>query len=432
MEALRAEVEGIARRAKCASMELGLTSGEMRNAALGRMSQALRDSMQEILDANEADVSKARADGVSDALIDRLLLTPERIEDIADALLALKDLPDPLDRVHEERTLPNGLHLKRISVPLGVVGVIYEARPNVTADAAGICIKSGNAVILRGGSMALRTNTVMGDVLALAAVEAGLPEGAIQSITTTDRAATDILMQLRDFVDVIIPRGGAGLITHCVEVSKVPVIETGTGNCHVYVHASADLGKAHDIILNAKCRRLGVCNAAESVLIDESIVDELIPSIVGDLASQGIELHMDDASFDAAQRAADADPRLAETLRADHATEHDWATEYLGPELAIKCVTGVDEAIQHINAYGTKHSESIVATDEAAIDAFLRGVDAAAVYANASTAFTDGGQFGLGAEIGISTQKLHARGPFALEALTSYKYIIVGEGQIRD
>ena len=414
---LENEVRALAERARKASVGLAQTTGEERDAALDAMAGALRAHASAIVEANAADMAAAREAGTSAALLDRLMLDEGRVEAMAAALEDLRALPDPLGRA-----LYNGLELSRVSVPLGVVAVVYEARPNVTADAAGICLKSGNACILRGGSLAARSNAAIAEVLHAAAVAAGMPEGCVTAITTTDRAATDALMQLHGLVDVLIPRGGAGLIRHCVECSKVPVIETGTGNCHVYVHASADLGKARDILLNAKCRRYGVCNAAETLLVDEEAADAFLPETLAALGERGVTVHADER----AQRAA-ADLGL-EVLPA---TEEDWATEYLGPHLAVRCVAGVDEAIEHVNRYGTRHSEAIVAQDADAVEAFVNRVDAAAVYANASTAFTDGGQFGLGAEIGISTQKLHVRGPFALEALTSSKYVVRGDGQVR-
>ena len=419
---LEREVRALAERAREASVGLAQTTGGERDAALGAMAGALRAHAGAIVEANAADMAAAREAGTSEALLDRLMLDEDRVEAMAAALEDLAALPDPLGRALEERTLYNGLELTRVSVPLGVVAVVYEARPNVTADAAGICLKSGNACILRGGSLAARSNAAIAEVLHAAAVAAGMPEGCVTAITTTDRAATDALMQLHGLVDVLIPRGGAGLIRHCVECSKVPVIETGTGNCHVYVHASADFGKARDILINAKCRRYGVCNAAETLLVDEGAADAFLPETLAALGERGVTVHADEC----AQRAA-ADLGL-EVLPA---TEEDWATEYLGPHLAVRCVAGVDEAIEHVNRYGTRHSEAIVAQDADAVEAFVNRVDAAAVYANASTAFTDGGQFGLGAEIGISTQKLHVRGPFALEALTSSKYVVRGDGQVR-
>ncbi|KAB1647756.1 glutamate-5-semialdehyde dehydrogenase [Adlercreutzia muris] len=430
---IRDEVVLLAKRAKEASARLAVTTAEERNGALAAMAAALREHASEIVEANGGDMDAARAAGTSEALLDRLMLDEARVGAMADALDELRKLPDPLGVVSLESTLYNGIRLRRVSVPLGVVAMVYEARPNVTADAAGVCVKSGNACVLRGGSLAARSNEAIADILAAAAVGAGLPEGSICAITTTDRAATDMLMELHGLVDVLIPRGGAGLIRHCVEHAKVPVIETGTGNCHVYVHASADPAMARDIIMNAKCRRLGVCNAAETLLVDAVAAPSVLPPILGELLEAGITVHGDEmvcalarqAGLPVADGADEASPAVVP------GGEADWETEYLGPHLAVRVVEGPDEAIAHVNRYGTKHSEAIVATDEAVIDTFLAAVDAAAVYANASTAFTDGGQFGLGAEIGISTQKIHARGPFAADALTSYKYVLRGDGQVR-
>ncbi len=424
---IKAEVLEIAQAARDASGALGCKSAAERDEALRAMAAALRAHVAEIVEANGRDMDAAREAGTKESLLDRLMLDEGRIEAMAAALEDLVALPDPLGEVQEERVLYNGIELTRVSVPLGVVAVVYEARPNVTADAAGICLKAGNACVLRGGSMAAASNAAISRVLHDAAVSAGMPRGCIGSIASTDRAATDELMQLHGTVDVLIPRGGAGLIRHCVECSKVPVIETGTGNCHVYVHESADLAKATAIVENAKCRRYGVCNAAETLLVDRAIAEEFLPGAMELLASHGVALHCDEASFAIAEKLAAAGGELV----FDRADEGDWETEYLAPEIAVKCVEGVDEAIAHVNRYGTHHSEAIVAEDGAACERFLARVDAAAVYANASTAFTDGGQFGMGAEIGISTQKLHARGPFALRALTSYKYVLRGDGQVR-
>ena len=421
-ETVREEVRRIAESARAASGALAQTSAGERNAALAAMAAALRAHAAEIVAANAEDVAAARAAGTKESLVDRLMLDEGRIEDMAAALEELAVLPDPLGRVQDARTLESGIGLERVSVPLGVVAVVYEARPNVTADAAGICLKSGNAAVLRGGSMAARSNEAVARVLADAAEGAGMPQGCIGLVASTDRAAADELMGLHGTVDVLIPRGGAGLIRHCVETSKVPVIETGTGNCHVYVHESADYDKARAIIVNAKCRRLGVCNAAETLLVDEAAAEGFLPAALAELAARGVTLHADERA--AAVAAAGGTPTVP-------AGEAAWETEYLAADLAVRVVGGVDEAIGHVNRYGTKHSEAIVAEDEAAVEAFLARVDAAAVYANASTAFTDGAEFGLGAEIGISTQKLHARGPFALDALTSYKYVLRGSGQVR-
>ena len=429
MASIDEQVRDIALKAKEASAKLALTSTEARNEALSAMAAALRANTDEIVKANSKDMEAAREKGTSEAILDRLMLDASRIEDMASALEDLMALDDPIGVVQMEREMYNGMQLRRISVPIGVVAIVYEARPNVTADAAGICIKSANACILRGGSLAAFSNEAIANVLAEAAESAGMPKNSICAITTTDRAATDALMQLHGIVDVLIPRGGAGLIRHCVETAKVPVIETGTGNCHVYVHESADLDKAERIVENAKCRRYGVCNAAESLLVDASIAVEFLPKMLATLSSHGVVLHCDEKAIECAEKASSEFADIS--FEYVPATEDDWATEYLAPEIAVKCVGGVEEAIAHINKYGTKHSEAIVATDEDAIEAFTNAVDASSVYANASTAFTDGGQFGLGAEIGISTQKLHARGPFALDALTSYKYVLRGDGHTR-
>ena len=433
---LEQEVRAIAEAAKAASGRLGQASAQVRNDALCAMAAALRAHAGSIVVANAQDMDAARAAGTKDSLLDRLMLDEGRVEAMAAALEDLAALPDPLGRVQEQRTLDSGIELTRVSVPIGVVAVVYEARPNVTADAAGICLKAGNACVLRGGSLAAKSCAAIAHVLHDAAVAAGLPAGCIGIVESTDRAATDVLMSLHGVVDVLVPRGGAGLIRHCVECAKVPVIETGTGNCHVYVHESADFEQARAIVVNAKCRRYGVCNACETLLVDEAIAQEFLPQLFGQLADKGVQLHGDEAACKAALAAGADRLPVGPALRISRATEADWETEYLAPELAVRCVNGVGEAIEHINRYGTMHSEAIVADEAseigaAAIERFVNEVDAAAVYVNASTAFTDGGMFGLGAEIGISTQKLHVRGPFALEGLTSYKYVLRGSGQVR-
>ena len=436
MASLHEEVLAIARAAKDASASLAQTSGDERDEALRAMAAALRANAASILEANAADVAAARERGTKDSLIDRLALSDARVEGMASALEDVAALPDPLGRVLEHRVLDSDIDLTRVSVPLGVVAVVYEARPNVTADAAGICLKSGNACVLRGGSLAAASCAAIARVLAEAAQGAGLPAGSIGIVESTDRAAADELMSLHGVVDVLVPRGGAGLIRHCVEVAKVPVIETGTGNCHVYVHETADFAMARDIVVNAKCRRFGVCNACETLLVDASIADDFLPGVLNALADKGVAIHADEQACRAALAAGAERLPLGQALKVDRATQADWETEYLGPEIAVKCVSGVDEAVSHINRYGTKHSEAIVADEKSAagakaVERFLSGVDAAAVYVNASTAFTDGGMFGLGAEIGISTQKLHVRGPFATDGLTSYKYLLRGAGQVR-
>lgn len=420
-------VANLAQAAKEASRTLGFASNEARIAAVRRMAAVLRLHADEILAANAQDMTDAKAAGTSPAMLDRLLLTPERIEGIAAGLEKLSELPDPVGKVLDHRTIDCGLDLTRVSVPLGLVAMVYEARPNVTADAAGICIRTGNACILRGGSLAQRSCVAIAHLLAQAVQESGFDAAAVSIIETTDRAATGALMQQRGVVDVLIPRGGAGLINRCVRESLVPVIETGTGNCHVYVHASADCNKARSIVINAKTQRIGVCNACESLLVDEAIAPQFLPQMLQELAMAGVTVHGDAQTCTIAEG-------LQEYNVSGHvvpATDEDWGREYLSLDISCKIVQGLDEAIAHINHYGTHHSEAIVAEEQDACERFLREVDAAAVYANASTRFTDGAEFGLGAEIGISTQKLHARGPFAAEALTTYKYEIRGTGQVR-
>lgn len=426
------EAQVAAQRAKAASAAMAKASTELKNKALFAMAAALRKDAALICAENAVDCAEARKAGTKESLIDRLFLDEGRIEGMASALESLASLDDPAGKVLEQRTLENGLLIRKVSVPLGVVAMVYEARPNVTADAAGICVKSGNACVLRGGSMAVRSNLAIAQVLRVAIESVGLPADAVVAIESTDRAETDTLLRLRGLVDVLIPRGGAGLIQHCVEHSIVPVIETGVGNCHVYVHESADFAMARKIILNAKTQRTGVCNACESVLVDASIAQEFLPGLLLDLAQANVLIHGDEAVRAAVQATvAEGHAELSQFFV--DATEEDWGREYLALEISIHVVEGgVDEAVAHINRYGTNHSECIVASSEEAITVFQQGVDAAAVYANASTRFTDGGEFGLGAEIGISTQKLHVRGPFALEALTSTKYLVNGIGQVRE
>ena len=427
------EARNAALKAKEASRPLALMSTDARNEVLFVMAAALRANTERICQANAQDMERARAKGTKDSLLDRLFLDADRIGAMADGLEALAALPDPVGKVLEERKLYNGIELSRVTVPMGVVAMVYEARPNVTADAAGICLKSGNACVLRGGSLAIDSCIAIADVMHEAAVAAGAPRDCISIIRSTDRAETGELLSLRGLVDVLIPRGGAGLIERCVKEAQVPVIETGTGNCHVYVHASADLEKARNIVINAKTKRTGVCNACESLLVDASVAGEFLPSMILKLAQAGVTVHADDASFDAVASsdlpAGDKASALGHMLEA---TDEDWGREYLDLEISVHVIDGgVEQAIAHINEYGTGHSEAIVTEDARAAQAFTRGVDAAAVYVNASTRFTDGGEFGLGAEIGISTQKLHVRGPFALEALVTYKYIMRGAGQVR-
>ena len=415
------EVVDLALRARQAAISLANTSSDQRDRALLAMAHALVAKQDEILSANAADVQAAREKGVAPALIDRLQLDPQRVKAISEALKSLSTLADPIGEVVSGSRLANGIWLQQIRVPLGVVAMIYEARPNVTADAAGLCIKTGNAIILRGGSMAANSNVAMARVLSNAAVGAGLPEGSIQLVISTDRAVVEELMGLHGLIDVLIPRGGAGLIKNVVENAKVPVIETGTGNCHIYIHTDADVSMGRRIVVNAKCQRPGVCNAAESLLVDEAIYETALPPILRALEEEGVTVYGDEKTRS-----------LGAIMRIQPATEVDWGTEYLDLKISCKVVSGLDEAIAHINKYGTRHSEAIITGDYSAAVRFMKEVDAAAVYVNASTRFTDGGEFGLGAEIGISTQKLHARGPMGLVALTTTKYVAMGSGQIRE
>jgi glutamate-5-semialdehyde dehydrogenase len=409
-------------RAHAASVELAQTTGEQRNEALQSMEHALVAMTPEILEANAADMEAARKKGTPEPLLDRLFLDEGRIEGIVKGLSGIRQQEDPLGKVLERRKLYNGIELCKVSVPLGVVAIIYEARPNVTADAAGICLKSGNACILRGGSLAQRSCVTIGNVLSDAAAAAGLPKGAIQVIENTSHDVTDELMSLHGQIDLLVPRGGAGLISYCVENSKVPVIETGTGNCHIYVHESADFDKALRILVNAKCQRPGVCNAAESLLCDAAVANGFLPRAMDQLRAHDVELVCDERALAIAQEHG---------IEAARGTDDDWSREYLDLKMSVQVVDGLDDAIDWVNRTGTRHSEAIVAEDAAACERFLERVDAAAVYANASTRFSDGGEFGLGAELGISTQKLHARGPMGISALTSYKYLLRGDGQVR-
>jgi glutamate-5-semialdehyde dehydrogenase len=415
------EVMDIAVRAREAAEQLGITNSGQRDRALRVMAHALIDKQDEILAANAEDMEAARAKGTGEGLLDRLELNPARIKAMSEALKDVSALQDPLGEVLEGYTLPNGIELSKVRVPLGVVAMIYEARPNVTADAAGLCIKTGNAVILRGGSLAIKSCLALTRVLASAAERAGLPAFCVQSIESTEHSAAEELMGLHGYIDVLIPRGGAGLIRSVVENSKVPVIETGIGNCHIYIHEAADPVMARKIVVNAKCQRPSVCNAAESLLIDESIHEAVLPDILRELEENGVKVFADEAARS-----------LGAISNIEPASEADWGTEYHDLRMSVKVVSGITEAIKHINTYGTKHSDAIVTGDYAATRRFLHEVDSSSVYVNASTRFTDGAEFGLGAEIGISTQKLHARGPMGLAALTSTKYLLMGSGQIRE
>ncbi len=411
-------IEEICIKAKAAAYEMGKVSTEAKNAALQKMAAALEANTEKILAANKIDVEAAKARGIKASLLDRLALDQKKIQNMSKELREVAALADPVGSVLATWTRPNGLIISQVRVPLGVVGVIYESRPNVTSDSAGICIKSGNAVILRGGSDALHSNVAIGDVLRGALQEAGLPVDAIQIVNSPDRKDAEKLMGMRQYIDVLVPRGGADLINTVIEKSRIPVIETGTGNCHIYVEEDADLEKATPIVINAKVQRPGVCNAAEKLLVDSKIAKSYLPVIIAELRKNGVEVRGDQATR-----------KIVPDVKA--AVEEDWYTEYLDLIMGVKVVDGLDEAIAHINKYGTHHSDTIVTRDFAKATKFLKEVDSAAVYWNASTRFTDGNQFGLGAEIGISTQKLHARGPMSIQHLTTTKYIVVGNGQIR-
>lgn len=400
-----------------AKYEVQKLSEQEKNQALLAIAEALVTEADRILAANEKDLVRAEEKGMKAGLIDRLRLTEERIRGMAEGIEKVTQLPDPVGELLETIHRPNGLVIEKRRVPLGVVGIIYESRPNVTADAFSLCFKSGNAVILKGGSDALCSNQAIVSVIREGLKKSGVTEDAISFIDATDRAVTMEFMKMKEYVDVLIPRGGAGLIRSVVENSTVPVIETGTGNCHIYIDEDADLGKAIPIIINAKTQRLGVCNACESLVVHEKIRERLLPDLAKALSEKSVEIR--------------GDERISEVIDCVPATEEDYGTEYLDAIISMKTVKSVDEAIAHINKYNTKHSEAIITENKEHAEKFLNEVDAACVYVNASTRFTDGFEFGFGAEIGISTQKLHARGPMGLKELTSYKYRITGNGQVR-
>lgn len=411
-------VKAKAQASKQAAAKLAVTSTAVKNAALLAMAAALEAQQSEILAANERDMTAAAAKGMKSSMLDRLKLTAERISGMADGLRQVAGLADPVGNVIDGKTLPNGLHITKIRVPLGVIGIIYEARPNVTADAAGLCLKSGNAVILKGGSEAMESNKTVAAILAQAAEGAGIPADSIQFIDTSDRQAVQDLIHMNGLVDVVIPRGGAGLIQAVVRNASVPVIETGAGVCHTYVDKDADVEMAMKIAFNAKVQRPSVCNAMETLLVHKDIADKFLPMMLMMYNSSAVEIRGDEA---VQEYSGQVHP----------ATEEDWSTEYGDLRLSVKIVDSIEEAMAHIAKYGTGHSECIVTNNYQAAQLFQYTVDAAAVYVNASTRFTDGNEFGFGAEIGISTQKLHARGPMALPELTSTKYLINGNGQVR-
>ena len=404
--------------AKKATYDLSILSTKTKNNALALMAKELLDSKEEIIRANKIDMQEAKNKNVSETLLDRLYLNDKRVEDMATGLLEIVKLPDPVGEIISMWKRPNNLQIGQKRVPIGVIGIIYKSRPNVTCDVAGLCLKSGNATILRGGSDAINSNKAIVKALRNGIEKSGLPKDAIQLVSDTDRGVAQKMMRLNEYIDVLIPRGGENLIKSVVKNATIPVIETGTGNCHIYVDESADFNMAIDIVLNAKTQRPGVCNAAEKLLIHENISKEFLPKVVKALREKNVEIRGDEKSKEVVD-----DIILAK--------DEEWDKEYLDYIIAVKIVENVDEAIKHINNHGTKHSEAIITESYKNSQKFLERVDAAAVYVNASTRFTDGSEFGFGAEIGISTQKLHARGPMGLKELTSTKYIIYGNGQIR-
>lgn len=412
------QVHEAARRARIAAATLATTTRHGKDVALHAMADALVAGTPAIIAANEVDVDAARAAGTGDDVLDRLSLDAERIAAVAQGVRAIAALPDPVGEVVRGSTLPNGLRMQQVRVPMGVIGMIYEGRPNVTADAAAICLKAGNAVLLRGSSSAARSNAAIITIMRDALLGAGLPADAIQQISADDRSSATHLMQARGLVDLVIPRGGAGLIRAVVEQATVPVIETGVGNCHVYVDADADLEMALDIVVNAKTDRTSVCNAAESLLVHKAVADTFLPRVVAALQERGVTVH-----GDAAFRAVSDDVVAV--------TEEDHATEFLSLDISARVVGSIDEAIAHIRTYSSGHTEAIVTSSLAASSRFVTGVDSAAVMINASTRFTDGGELGFGAEIGISTQKLHARGPMGLTEMTTTTYVVTGDGHVR-
>ncbi len=397
---------------------LATVTTEQKNKALLAIAAALRESSETIILENKKDLENGKAAGLNDGLLDRLMLNEARINDIASAAENVASLPDPCGRLLDEIKRPNGLDIKKISVPIGVIGIIYEARPNVTVDAAGLCLKSSNAVILRGGKEAINSNMALASVMRTAIEDCGFDKNCIQLVTDTSRESANQMMTMNGYIDCLIPRGGKGLIRSVVRNSTVPVIETGSGNCHIYVDESADIEMAANIIFNAKTQRIGVCNACESLVIHSGIINKALPAIKARLDTKKVEMRGDERAMIAANGVLPA-------------SDEDFAEEYLDYIISVKTVDSLDEAIRHINKYSTKHSEAIITQNKANADEFLARIDSSSVYVNASTRFTDGGEFGLGAEIGISTQKLHARGPMGLRELTTTKYLIYGNGQVR-
>lgn len=415
---LREEIVRVVRGARAAARHLAQASTEQKNTALQAMATELTRKCRDILAANAHDVAAARAVPLSAALIDRLTLNEQRLEEMVESIEAVRALPDPVGAVMRSWQRPNGLDIRKVRVPLGVIGIIYESRPNVTSECASLCLKSGNAVVLRGGAEAFHSNHAIGEALRAALRSSGLPEAAVTTIPTADRLGVDIMLQLDHDIDVIIPRGGEGLIRKIADTSRIPVIKHAKGVCHVYVDEAADLAMAETIVLNAKCQRPATCNAMEALLVHRHVAKTFLPAIISRLHTAGVEV-----------RGCEVTRSIVPSVKA--AREADWSTEYLDLIVSVKVVPALSDAIEHIARYGSAHSDAIVTQDEAQAKRFVEAVDSAAVYVNASTRFTDGFQFGLGAEIGISTDRLHARGPMGLEELTTYKYVVYGSGQIR-
>jgi glutamate-5-semialdehyde dehydrogenase len=417
------ELEAKARAAKAASRRMAYLSPEVKNKALHNISNDLLARKDRILAANQIDYKEAEASGMSAVMLDRLMLNASRIESIAQDVLVVAALPDPVGEVFDMRTLPNGLLIGKKRVPLGVIGAIYESRPNVTIDISALCLKSGNAIILRGGREAIHSNSALAEVVQQAATRAGVPDGAVQFIENTDRALVNHLLKMSGVIDLIIPRGGAGLIKFVTENATMPVVSGGVGVCHTYVDRSADVSKAVAIAFNAKVQRPTVCNALDTLLVHVDVAERCLPLVAAEWAKAGVEMHCDERALSILK----SNP----SLKLVPATDEDWGKEFLSLVAAVKVVNSLDEALEHIERYGSGHSEAIVTEEYQAAMRFLNEVDAACVYVNASTRFTDGSQFGLGAEVGISTQKFHARGPLGVKELTSYKWIIFGSGQVR-
>ncbi len=424
MIAVETDIHQMGRAARAATDDLARCTPEQRDRALRSLAEMLVDNCDEIMSANSADLSAAMADGMDEHVAERMMLNDARIQDMADAVVKIADLDDPVGEVLEERIVDNGLQVKRVRVPLGVIGVIYESRPNVTIDIAALCLKAGNAVILRGGKEAIRTNFALASIVRDAVKTAEMPEDAVQFVESTDRALVGEMLAMDDCIDMLIPRGSAELVHMVAENAKMPAVTGGIGVCHAYVDASADISKAVDVVFNAKAQRHTVCNALDTLLVHENVAASVLNGLSGRFASVGVEVRADDRAWTL------LGPKRRE-LKVYRATEEDYGTEFLALILSVKVVDGLDEALEHIRTYGSGHSEAVLATDAEVVGRFLNEVDASAVFANASTRFNDGGEFGLGAEVAISTNKLHARGPMGIREIMSYKWVVTGDGHIR-